>query len=129
MQKLTAEQVKMMRIMRSRGADIEDLAFVFNLSTSHTAKVCCGRERQDAPGPLTKEHRAHTSPTVTARKEAVLAFIVQFSTDHGFTPTIREIVDGTDITSTSIAGRYLAALEKDERISRVPHLARTIKVL
>jgi len=48
---------------------------------------------------------------------------------HPLTPTIRELMDATGITSSSMVRYYLQKLDKAELIERVPNVARGIILL
>ncbi|KAA3644805.1 MAG: hypothetical protein DWQ07_15480 [Chloroflexi bacterium] len=50
---------------------------------------------------------------LTSREREVFGFIVRYKTDNdGVSPTIREILAGTRITSTSMVAFYLGKLEE-----------------
>ena len=49
---------------------------------------------------------------LTQRAQSVYDFIVQYKINNtGLSPTLREIIAGTDITSTSVVNYYLDRLE------------------
>jgi len=62
--------------------------------------------------------------TPSERQHMLLDFVADFTTRHGFPPTIREIVKHTDFTSTSVVSYNVnqlverGYLEKEEKVSR-----------
>lgn len=63
---------------------------------------------------------------LTQRQEKICQFIDQFSREHGFAPTIREIQSGLDISSTSLVHYHLRALARAGRLTRKDGFSRTI---
>jgi repressor LexA len=64
------------------------------------------------------------------RKEAdCLAFIEAFFTREGVTPTMREIIAGLGLKSTSGANRLVNALVERGRIRRLPNRARGLALV
>ena len=70
---------------------------------------------------MTVEHRSD-------RTDQVLRFIERFVAEHGYGPTIREIMDGTDISSTSVASYNLHKLRREKRIQFADGAARSIRL-
>jgi repressor LexA len=66
---------------------------------------------------------------LSARQQKILGFIRRFMTDKTFPPTIRDIVNGCGISSTSVADYNLAILEKDGYIRRHREVSRGIELL
>jgi repressor LexA len=62
----------------------------------------------------------------TQRQEKICQFIAQFSHEHGFAPTIREIQSSLDISSTSVVHYHLRALARAGRLTRKDGFSRTI---
>jgi repressor LexA len=62
---------------------------------------------------------------VTTR-ERVLEYLHQHSAEHGWMPTVREIMAGVGLASPSTVELHLASLERDGLIER-GHGARTIR--
>ena len=60
------------------------------------------------------------------RKEEIFQFICEFRNLKGYAPSLREIVAGTSVASTSTVHRYLLRLEEDGLIRRAKDLARSI---
>lgn len=57
-----------------------------------------------------------------------LTFIRNYSLNHGYPPTIREIADGVQYASTSTAEYHLSHLVEWGYIERTPNISRGIKV-
>jgi repressor LexA len=67
--------------------------------------------------------------TLSARQQKILNFILQFLEENTYPPTIRDIVKGCGISSTSVADYNLAILEKDGHIRRHREVSRGIELL
>ena len=63
------------------------------------------------------------------RRELVFEFIKSRIARDGYPPTIREIMEGTGITTTSVVSYHLNALAREGRIVREPQKSRTIRVI
>ena len=63
------------------------------------------------------------------KQDNILKFIRGFTDDHDFGPTIREIVDGCGLSSTSVANYNLNGLERGGFIRRNKEVARGIELL
>jgi repressor LexA len=61
-------------------------------------------------------------------RKAILAFIVSFAKDRGFSPTVREIGDAVGLSSSSTIQSHLNRLQMDRKITRDPLLARSIRI-
>ena len=59
----------------------------------------------------------------------ILAFLERFQKENGFPPSIREIGENTDISSTSVVNYYLNQLQEMEYIERQSKVSRGIRVL
>ena len=66
---------------------------------------------------------------LTARQEAILAYIKDFIADNGYPPTIREIGLALGITSTSVVNYNLNKLEKAGLLGRDSQVSRGLKVV
>lgn len=62
------------------------------------------------------------------RYRYVLEFIDRYIRENGISPTIREIKEGLELSSTSITRARVLELAEDELISFKPSLARTIQI-
>lgn len=65
---------------------------------------------------------------LTERQAFVLSFLQRFISQHGYSPTLRQIGDSLGISSTTGVTQHLQALERKGHISRTPHAARSIKL-
>ena len=63
---------------------------------------------------------------LTQRQSRMLAFIRDFTVRNSYPPTVREIAGGCDISSTSVVDYNLRHLEKQDCLTRVPGLSRSI---
>ena len=67
--------------------------------------------------------------TLSRRQERILNFIRRFVKEHQFPPTIREIGEAADISSTSVVNYNLNALEKKGMIERDRNVSRGLRVV
>jgi len=67
--------------------------------------------------------------TLTEKQQIVLEFLRDYSGEHGFPPSMREIGLGVGVANVSAVRGHLAALEKKGYISRDTDKARSIRVL
>lgn len=65
---------------------------------------------------------------MTDKQQAALDFIRTYTTEHGYPPSLREIMAGTGITSTSVAAYQLSRLERLGYITVTPNVARGIRL-
>lgn len=61
--------------------------------------------------------------------EAVLAFVRSWISEHGYSPSTREIVAGLDVSSTRIVHEALVELRDAGKVDWVPGQARTLRVV
>lgn len=66
--------------------------------------------------------------TLSARQSRILEFLHRFIDDKGYPPTIRDIVNGCKISSTSVVEYNLRILERDGHIRRDPEVSRGIEL-
>jgi repressor LexA len=66
---------------------------------------------------------------LSSRQQRVLDFIQAFWTDRGYPPTVRDIVSGCGISSTSVVSYNLGVLESRGYIRRHPEVSRGIELL
>lgn len=64
----------------------------------------------------------------TNRQREVLRFIHRHTTEHGYSPTHREIGDATGISSTNGVNDHLTCLEKKGCLVREPFTARALVI-
>jgi repressor LexA len=67
--------------------------------------------------------------TLSQRQRKMLSFIRDFARQHGFPPTIREIGEEVDISSTSVVNYNLDVLEKKKYIQRDRHVSRGLRLV
>lgn len=62
-------------------------------------------------------------------RERVYNFIVEFIKKNGYSPSVREICVGTDLSSTASVYMYLLKLEDEGKIQMKKKSTRVIKVI
>lgn len=72
-----------------------------------------------------KQYPPHNGRT-PRRRDSVLHFIRGFFEEHGYSPSLREIKDGCNITSTSVVNSDLHALQELGLLTTQPGKSRTI---
>jgi len=63
------------------------------------------------------------------RHKRILKFLEKFQSENGFPPSIREIGENTNISSTSVVNYYLNQLEEMNFIERESNVSRGIRLL
>ena len=76
--------------------------------------------------PKTSTASRRATRPLTKRQALVLAFIRDFTTRNPYPPTIREIVKGCNLSSTSVANYNLLCLKEKGYLTRVPSISRGI---
>ena len=66
---------------------------------------------------------------LSPKQQSILRFIRQFIDEHDYPPSIRQIQDGCDISSTSVVDYNLKKLEGDGYIRRDREVSRAIELL
>jgi len=66
---------------------------------------------------------------LSAKQQKIIEFIHQSLVDNSYPPTVREIVSGCGISSTSVVNYNLNVLEQEGYIRRHPEVARGIELL
>ena len=66
---------------------------------------------------------------LSQRHKRILYFLEEYQVKFGFPPSIREIGDNTQISSTSLVNYYLNQLEEMEYIERQSNVSRGIRLL
>ncbi len=66
---------------------------------------------------------------LSLKQQSIIDFIHRFLGDRGYPPTVRDIVSGCGISSTSVVAYNLAILEKKGYLSRHPEISRGIELL
>ncbi len=69
------------------------------------------------------------SKTLTERQKKILEVLGRFQKQNGYPPSIREICDKADISSTSVVNYYLDQLEEMGYIERDGRVSRGIRLL
>lgn len=67
-------------------------------------------------------------PGISNTRERILKFIKDFIDDHGYAPTVRDIVKGCHLSSTAVVQHHLNVLEREGRIRRDPEVFRSIQL-
>jgi repressor LexA len=62
-------------------------------------------------------------------RERILEFIRHSLDDRGYAPTVRDILKGCHLSSTSVVQHHLNTLEKEGRIRRDPQVVRSIQLM
>ena len=62
-------------------------------------------------------------------RERILEFIRRSFDEKGYAPTVRDIVKGCNLSSTSVAQHHLNTMEKEGRIHRDPQVVRSIQLM
>lgn len=66
---------------------------------------------------------------LSSKQQHIIDFIRNFLVDRGYPPTIRDILSGCGISSTSVVDYNLDRLEKEGYIRRHPEVSRGIELL
>ena len=66
--------------------------------------------------------------TLSDRQRRMLEFIASFQRRHGYPPTVREIGQAADISSTSVVDYNLRALERQGLLRRDPEVSRGLEL-
>lgn len=61
------------------------------------------------------------------RRDAIHAFVVEFYTTNGYSPSLREIGETVGITSSSIVHAYVAQLVDAGMLRKTPGIARSYR--
>ncbi len=68
-------------------------------------------------------------PVVSKTRENILKFIQGFVDEKGYAPTVRDIVKGCNLSSTSVVQHHLNILEREGHIHRDPQVVRSIQLM
>ncbi|MEE8413580.1 MAG: transcriptional repressor LexA [Dehalococcoidales bacterium] len=66
--------------------------------------------------------------TLSSRQQHIIDFVSRFWQEKSFPPTVRDIVKGCGISSTSVVDYNLGILERQGYINRQPGISRSIKL-
>jgi repressor LexA len=67
-------------------------------------------------------------PGISETRQRIMQFIRQFTEDKGYSPTIRDILRGCNISSTAVVQHHLNILERQGHIDRDPKVFRSIQL-
>lgn len=67
-------------------------------------------------------------PGLSDTRERILKYIHEFVEDKGYAPTVRDIVRGLDLSSTSVVQHHLNMLEREGHIRRDQQVFRSIQL-
>jgi len=68
-------------------------------------------------------------PIVSKTREKILKFIQSFVDERGYAPTVRDIMKGCNLSSTSVVQHHLNILEREGHIHRDPQVVRSIQLM
>ena len=66
---------------------------------------------------------------LSERQQVILDFIREFTDEHGYPPTVRDIQYGCDISSTSVVAYNLDILKREGLLRRDPQVSRGLEVV
>jgi len=66
---------------------------------------------------------------LSPQRQRIIGFIRKFVTEMGYPPTVRDIVNGCRISSTSVVAYHLDVLKREGYIRRHPDVSRGIELL
>ena len=67
--------------------------------------------------------------TISARQKEIIKFIHRFNEEHGYPPTVREIGEGVQLSSSSTVHAHLKSLESRGILQRDAVLTRAIRLV
>jgi repressor LexA len=68
-------------------------------------------------------------PGISETRQRIFKFIHDFIEDRGYSPTVRDILKGCNISSTAVVQHHLNILEREGHIHRDPEVFRSIQLL
>jgi repressor LexA len=66
---------------------------------------------------------------ISPRRQQIVEFIRNFVEEHGYPPTVRDIQNGCDISSTSVVDFHLRTLEREGHLRRDFRVSRGMELL
>lgn len=66
--------------------------------------------------------------TLSLRQKQILDFITNFILERGYAPSVRDLADGCESSSSSVVQYHLNVLERDGYIHRDRGISRSIRV-
>ena len=70
--------------------------------------------------------RKGRSPVI---KKSIVDYIQRYVAEHGFSPSIRDIVSAVGLSSTSVANAYIKELVEDGVVNKAPAKSRALEVV
>jgi repressor LexA len=67
-------------------------------------------------------------PGISSTRQRVMDYIRDFYDEHGYAPTVRDIMRGCDLSSTAVVQHHLKVLESDHQIERDSKVFRSIQL-
>ena len=67
-------------------------------------------------------------PGLSETRQRILEFIRTFIDEHGYAPTVRDILKGCNLSSTAVVQHHLNVLEREGLIDRDPKVFRSIQL-
>jgi len=64
-----------------------------------------------------------------AKRLRIVTFVARYWKEHGIAPTLREICDGADISSTSVANKQIGILEEMGQVTRRRGIPRSLRLV
>lgn len=58
-----------------------------------------------------------------------MVFVLEFSVEHGYSPTVQEITDATNLKSKATTQKYINELVAEGRLERHARHVRTLRVV
>ncbi len=68
-------------------------------------------------------------PGVNTTRQKILKYIHEFLDEHGYAPTVRDILRGCSLSSTAVVQHHLNILEREGHIHRDPEIFRSIQIV
>ena len=68
-------------------------------------------------------------PGLSETRQRIFKYIHDFIDDRGYSPTVRDILKGCNISSTAVVQHHLNILEREGHIHRDPEVFRSIQLL
>lgn len=67
-------------------------------------------------------------PGISETRQRIFKYIQDFIEERGYSPTVRDILKGCDISSTAVVQHHLNILEREGHIHRDPEVFRSIQL-
>jgi SOS-response transcriptional repressor LexA len=83
------------------------------------------------PGKISKEKTSMSATTVrpTKKQQQLLGFIQSFISEHGYSPSYREIMNGLNYNSVATVALHVNSLIKRGHLQKRDHSARSLEVV